>query len=378
MLIVADENIPYAKDVFSQLGEVRCLGGRAMQNAELLEADALMVRSVTRVNQELLEDTKVKFVATATIGIDHIDRNYLNSRGIGFASAAGCNATSVAEYIITALSLLSKRGIDTSPPKVMGIIGVGNVGSRLETRARILGYDILLCDPPRARREGADKFVELDELLARADIISVHVPLERGGEDPTHHLINESFIAKSKRGVVLLNSSRGAVGDTKALKNALADKHLGALVLDVWENEPKIDIELARGVNIATPHIAGYSFDGKVAGTRMIFEATVNHFGLAHTWPSELPPDDGLYLEVLDTHTRDDIILNTYDIARDDRALRTSLDTTEPAKSFDLLRKEYPRRREFSNWQLKGNLSSEMNGTLRQLGYNVSVNQIGS
>ncbi|MBW7997651.1 MAG: 4-phosphoerythronate dehydrogenase PdxB [Candidatus Glassbacteria bacterium] len=358
MRIIADENMPFAAEAFSNLGEVNLAPGRLM-NAELLRTvDCLAVRSVTRVDSSLLSGSAVKFVGTATIGTDHVDTEYLGREGIKFASAPGCNAISVAEYVIAALFELAGRKGFTLAGKVLGIVGVGNVGSRLESRARALGLEVVLNDPPLADQTGDSKYRPLDELLERSDIVTVHVPLEKAGKYPTYHLVNQSLLASLGPGAVLLNTSRGAVADSFALLAAIGSGKLGAVVLDVWEGEPEIPLDLLRKVDLATPHIAGYSFDGKARGTRMIYEAACRHFGVEPVWTPEglLPAPENPLIEL--TGRMDDAqdllakaVLESYDIAADDRNLRGIFDLPKDAraKHFDRLRRSYPVRREFAS-----------------------------
>lgn len=355
---VVDENMPFGSDAFGTIGQVLTAGGRAIDRQMLGDVDALLVRSVTRVNRELLEGTAVRFVGTATIGFDHIDLPYLDERNIGFSSAPGSNAESVAEYILSSLLVLADRhGFDLSD-KTLGVIGVGNVGSRVVRIARAAGMHVLQNDPPRQQAEGGADFVELDALLSESDIVTIHVPLTREGGHPTHHLVDETFLARLNPAAILINSSRGAVADNMLLIDALANKRLAGGVLDVWEGEPELHGELLELVEIGTPHIAGYSYDGKVNGTRMIYEAACTHFGLMATWdaaaamPASNVPEVRLTLA---GHTRQQVLSEAlwavYDIRRDDAALRATLDASasERPALFDALRKKYPVRREIAH-----------------------------
>jgi erythronate-4-phosphate dehydrogenase len=355
MLIVADENIPFVREAFSSLGEVRTMPGRAMTAELVRDATLLLVRSVTDVGPRLLEGTRVAFVGTATIGYDHVDLGYLSGRGTGFAAAPGCNATSVAEYVATALLVLESRGRLDLGKSTLGVVGVGNVGSRVARIAHGLGLRTLLNDPPRARAEGAAEFVDLCTVCAEADAITFHVPLCRDGPDPTWHLINEALLGCLRPAVVVLNTSRGGVHDTLALKAAKRTGKLGGLVLDVFEDEPAIDPELATLADLATPHIAGYSYDGKVAGTRMILQAACQHFGQKARWPDGVPPAEDLVFQ-LDSPEPLRAVLAAYDIEADDTRLRQTVRTGSRevrGREFDRLRKEYPRRREFGQWRVR-------------------------
>ncbi|MBM3335143.1 4-phosphoerythronate dehydrogenase, partial [Candidatus Sumerlaeota bacterium] len=283
MKIVADENIPFAAEAFAQLGDVVTVRGRAIKRDTVRDADALIVRSVTRVNADLLDGTAVRFVATATIGFDHVDVGYLRQRGIGFASAPGSNANSVAEYVVAALLVLARRKGFRLEGKTVGVVGVGNVGSRVVQKAAALGMKVLQNDPPLQRQTGDPLFLPL-EALFDADILTFHVPLTRTGTDATYHMIGDQLLSRLRPGAIVINTSRGAVADTAALLRAAASGRLGGLVLDVFEGEPKINVELVRRADIATAHIAGYSYDGKARGTQMVYRAACEFFGLPAQW----------------------------------------------------------------------------------------------
>lgn len=240
---------------------------------------------------ELLDGTRIRFIATATIGYDHIDTLYCDAHRVTWTNAAGCNSSSVQQYIAAALFHLAQKLRFTLSEKTIGIVGVGNVGGKVEKLCKTLGMRVLLNDPPRARREGLAGFVPLDDIIEQADILTFHVPLNREGEDKTYHLIDEKFLSRLKRNQILINSSRGGILDTKALKPILKEKKLAACVLDVWEHEPDIDLELLDLVDIGTPHIAGYSADGKANGTSMSVQALSRFFGLGlDTWYPERVP----------------------------------------------------------------------------------------
>ena len=226
------------------------------------DADALIVRTRTRCDSKLLEGSKVRFIATATIGYDHIDTQWCESHGIRWTNAPGCNSWSVQQYIGSLLVIMSRSLGFRFRDKTIGIVGVGNVGSKVARLAALLGFRVLLCDPPRARREGLGQFITLDEIIERSDIITLHVPLIHDGEDATFHMFDRSRLATMNPGQILINSSRGEVVDGEALKNALVQKKILAASLDVWENEPHIDTELLSLLFTGTPHIAGYSVDG--------------------------------------------------------------------------------------------------------------------
>ena len=377
--IVADENIPYVREAFGSLGRVDLVAGRAVTAALLKEADLLLVRSVTRVNEHLLAGSSVKFVATATIGTDHVDEGFLARHGITFASAAGSNSNSVSEYITAALLVLARRKGFTLAGKTIGVVGVGNVGSKVACKCRQLGLAVLKNDPPLRAQTGSDEYRELPELLEACDVLTVHVPLTTGGRWPTHHMVNESLLARLKPGAFLFNSSRGAVVDEAAMKQALKAGRLAGAVLDVWEHEPNLDAELLKLAELGTPHIAGYSFDGKVNGTEMIYHAACKFLGVTPTWvPKAVLPAPVVPLVSL-TGSGDfeadllSVIRRVYDIESDDARLRELLGMAGPErpKHFDLLRKHYQVRREFFNIriELTGRCDPRTESVLAGLGF---------
>jgi len=357
MKIVADENMPFAAECFGSVGRVRTIAGRAITAEVVRQADILAVRSITKVDEALLAGSRVKFVGTATIGVDHVDLAYLERAGIGFASAPGSNANSVAEYVVAAmLEVGRKRGIRLEGASI-GIVGVGNVGSRVAAKARALGMEVVLNDPPLERATGDGNYRPLEEALG-CDFVTLHTPLTREGPDATWHLADEGFFGRIRRGAVFINTSRGAVHDTPALKEAMASGRLGGVVLDVWEGEPVIDMDLLRKVDISTPHIAGYSYDGKVAGTAMIHEAACRHFGIEPTVRiADLLPAPPVPRVEVDTAGGDEqeaarrTVQAVYVINRDDFNTReiAAVPPGERGAFFDGLRKNYPVRREFHN-----------------------------
>ena len=358
MKIIADENIPFVKNCFSSAGEIITIHGRQITAEILKDADALLVRSITKVNKELLEGTNVKFVATATIGFEHIDIDYLAKKNIGFASAPGSNANSVAEYIVSALlNLADKYNFDISK-KSIGIVGVGNVGSRVERKTKAMGMKVVLNDPPLKRKTGGEKYRPIEEIF-HCDIVTLHTPLTKEGIDKTHHLADENFFASLKQGAIFFNTCRGGVHDTEALKNAITFKKISACVLDVWEKEPNIDVELLDMVDFGTPHIAGYSYDGKVIGMIMIYQAFCKHFGIEpkYTEKDFLPPPkiSEIFIENNEKNPLLFAVNSLYDIRKDDADMRKL--KIEPADKrgayFDGLRKNYPVRREFQNTVVK-------------------------
>jgi erythronate-4-phosphate dehydrogenase len=381
MKIVADENIPCVEKAFSTLGEVALLPGRGLRPADVRDADVLLVRSVTRVDHDLLEGSRVRFVGSATIGYDHVDREYLGRRGIGFATAPGSNATSAAEYVVSALLVLQERHAFDLASMTVGIVGCGNVGSRVRDRLTALGMSCLVNDPPLQRAGGQDGFVELEAVL-QADIVSLHVPLTRGGRYPTFHLADGSFLRRLKPGAILLNTARGAVVDNLALAALLRKRDDLCVVLDVWEGEPAINTVLLEAAVLGTPHIAGYSLDGKFRGTEMIYRAACEYFGQTPQWcalddlpaaplPAPAPAEGGGTMAGI-RHA----VLAAYDVRRDDRRLREilKLPADERPAWFDRLRRDYPVRREFAECGIDtAGMDRSSVAILRELGFRASM-----
>jgi erythronate-4-phosphate dehydrogenase len=359
MKIIADENIPFVKKCFSSIGEVEVFPGRQITPDVVSDAECLLVRSITRVDSDLLSGSKVRFVGTTTIGFDHIDTENLARNNVGFASAPGSNANSAAEYVIAGLLEIGRRYKIKLEGKSIGIVGVGNVGSKVARKCAALGMKVLLNDPPLKRQSGDAKYLPLEELYD-CDFITFHTPLTFKGIDKTFHLASEEFFKSLKAGCVFINTSRGGVVDTKALKASIRSGQLETTVLDVWENEPNIDTELLEMVDIGTPHIAGYSLDGKIAGMIMIYKATCKFFGFRVKFDVEdfLPKPAVPQLKINPKSGSEEDVLRgavekIYRISEDDKELRKILDVpAEKGKFFDDLRKNYPVRREFQNTQV--------------------------
>ena len=366
--------------MFSTLGEVTLLDTVQIQSATVRNADVLVIRSETKVNPALLEGSPVRFVGTATIGTDHIDLEYLAARGIGFASAPGCNANSVAEYITAALLTLSHRLSFELAGKSLGIVGVGNIGSKVVRVGQALGMTVLQNDPPLARETGDPRFLPLEALMD-ADIITLHVPLSRTGPDATYHFFDTARIGTMKTGSILINASRGAVVETGVIRNALVGKHLRAAVLDVWEKEPAINTDLLSLVTIGTAHVAGYSLDGKVNAVRMVYHALCEHLNMRPTWSGwhklpapavpkiSLPAEAGASEEIVRK-----TVAQSYDIELDDKLLRDMLAQPEDRRAsyFMKLRTGYRTRREFFATTVDvAPGPQEVGNTLRALGFNV-------
>ena len=357
MKIISDANIPFVAECFSSIGEVKVVGGREITPGIVSDADVLLVRSITPVGADLLTGSKVRFVATATIGFDHIDVDFLRQNNIGFASAPGSNANSAAEYVIAGLLEIGRKYEIDLEEKSIGVIGVGNVGSRVAKKCAALGMQIYLNDPPLQRKTGEAKYLPLDELFD-CDFITLHTPLTFEGVDKTYHLADEKFFKSLKERCVFVNASRGGVVDSEALKRAIRSGRLRAVVLDVWENEPNIDIELLEMVDICTPHIAGYSLDGKITGMIMIYKAVCEYFGLGARFDIEdfLPEPAVRRLRIeTSTDNEQDALANAvqkiYDVREDDVRLRRICEKAVEKRGefFDGLRKNYPIRREFQN-----------------------------
>lgn len=373
MKIVADDKIPFLKGVLEPYADIVYLPGKSISRADLIDADALLVRTRTKCDESLLKGTNVKFIGTATIGYDHIDAEYCMRNKIIWTNSPGCNSASVYQYITSALlKLQNDRGFNLKE-KTIGVIGVGNVGSKVAKLAKAIGMKILLNDPPRARKEGQSGFVSIDTILSESDIITLHVPLNISGQDTTYHLINDSVISRLRRKAWLINSSRGEIADSSVLKSALKSGLISGAVIDVWENEPDIDIELLNEVYIATPHIAGYSTDGKANGTSMVVNSLSRYFKLPLTdwYPVNVPHPEDPVIEIDCTGKNDEEILreavmHSYDISVDDINLRNS------HSDFERQRGEYRLRREFTAYsvRLTGG-SSGAKRTLSEIGFRI-------
>lgn len=360
MLIVADENIPLLDAFFQGFGEIRRYPGRSLDAASVREADILLVRSVTKLDRHLLEGSRVQFVGTCTIGTDHLDLDYFDQVGIRWSSAPGCNARGVVDYVLGSLLTLADLEGASLPERVYGVVGAGQVGGRLVSVLRALGWKVMVCDPLRQAAEGGD-YVELDTLLQACDVISLHTPLERGGQYPTWHLLGPAELAKLRPGAWLINASRGAVVDNGALRALLQQRDDLHAVLDVWEGEPQVDLQLADLCTVATPHIAGYSLDGRQRGTAQIYRALCQHLGvneviqLADLLPRPPVAQIELDAEVDLQWALAMLCRAVYDPRRDDADFRRSLseDVQHQRAAFDALRKHYPPRREIEGLSVR-------------------------
>lgn len=360
MLIVADENIPLLDAFFAGFGEIRRVSGRSIDRATVEQADVLLVRSVTNVNRALLVGSKVRFVGTCTIGTDHLDLEYFNEAGITWSSAPGCNARGVVDYVLGSLMTLAEiEGVDLTQ-RTYGVVGAGEVGGRLINVLKGLGWNVKVCDPPRQAAEGGD-YVSLEQIIGQCDVISLHTPLTRSGNSATWHLFDQQRLQQLKPGAWLINAARGPVVDNAALREVLLEREDLQAVLDVWEAEPEVDVALAELCVLATPHIAGYSLDGKQRGTAQIYQAYCEFIDQ----PASIQLNDLLpapWLSQVTLHTDSDpawalamLCRGVYDPRRDDADFRRSLvgNVAEQRAAFDVLRKQYPVRREIEGLKVR-------------------------
>ncbi|WP_409590939.1 4-phosphoerythronate dehydrogenase [Vibrio jasicida] len=377
MKIIVDENMPYAEELFSQLGEVILKPGRTLTADDLVDVDALMIRSVTRVNAELISKAnKLKFVGTATAGMDHVDQALLKEKGIFFTAAPGCNKVGVAEYAFSVMMVLSQQQGFSVFDKTVGIIGAGQVGSYLEKCLKGMGINVLINDPFKQEEGDSRSFTPLAELIERSDVITLHTPITKDGLHPTHHLIDDKVLNGLRCDQILINAARGPVVDNQALKQRLMKNDGFTAALDVFEFEPEVDMELLPLLAFATPHVAGYGLEGKARGTTMIFNSYcefLNNELRAHA--SDLLPTAPVPTMVLDRAwdeaTLHNITQLIYDVRKDDALFRREI--SKPG-SFDLMRKKYWDRREYSAVTLVGNETCNL-APLAELGFQVEVSQ---
>ncbi|MBR2871899.1 MAG: 4-phosphoerythronate dehydrogenase [Lentisphaeria bacterium] len=360
MKIVADNKIPFLKGVFEPFAEVVYLPGKNIDREAVKECDALITRTRTQCTKELLAGSRIKHIATATIGFDHIAVPEVEALGITWNNAPGCNANSVGQYMTAAL-----LSLDTDlENKTLGVIGVGHVGTIVARYAEALGMKVLRNDPPRADA-GEKGFVSLEEVLESSDMVTLHVPLEYTGKYPTFHMADETFFSRLRKGAVFFNASRGEAVETEALKKALQSGRVSRSIIDVWENEPDIDLELMQQSFISTMHIAGYSTDGKVNGTTASVRAVARALGIKELeqWtPSEIPAP--LEAQEIPFVSLKDSVLHTYSPLSDSARLRNA------PENFEELRGSYPRRREFQAFKVV-NAPEKERKILAQLGFQV-------
>jgi erythronate-4-phosphate dehydrogenase len=374
MNIYYDENMPFAAKLFEPLGKVQSFAGRECHATLIEDADILLVRSITQVNEALLANAKnLKFVGTATIGMEHIDRDYLAKRQVKFASAPGCNAISVAEYVLSAIKVIELQYGICLQDKTVGIVGAGNTGSRLAEKLTALGVSYVMCDPPLQNKGDCRQFVSYEQLLSQADIICFHVPLVTDGQYPTKHLFGQRELAIIKPDAVIISACRGDVLDNNMLLKAKQHGNSNPLVLDVWEGEPNVLHQLVPYVDIATAHIAGYSYEGKARGTYMLYQAVCEYLDIATSqrWDELLPKAELNNLSIdcttkaeVDFDKVGEVIHKVYDVRRDDAIFRQNIATY----GFDWIRKNYPQRREFSSLSVQCVEQSTLS-TLINLGF---------
>lgn len=367
MKLIADDSIPFLKGIPERFAEVVYLPTRAFVHEQVKDADVLIVRSPNKCDRALLEGSRVKFIASATIGYDHIDIDYCRENGIKWVNSPGCNASSVAQYILSGLIELSHKEGFSLHDKTYGIVGVGNVGRQVERVYQAYGLSYLKCDPPRAEQEGSEGFVSLREIAESCDIISFHVPLERKGAHPTYHLADEDFFRSLKKKPYYINVARGSVHDTPALLRAKQEGLIRGMIIDCWENEPEISLELLAKASIATPHIAGFSADGKANGTRMCLEAIVKEYGIDLPDLSALvqaPPPGTATIDLnrFSGNRVEAAILSTYTPLSVERLLRD-----DPSR-FEYYRKHYDNPREYPAYTVV-NACPEERVLLEKLGF---------
>jgi erythronate-4-phosphate dehydrogenase len=371
--IIADQDIPFLKGVFEPYAEVEYYRGNDITNKVVKNADALIIRTRTKCNRDLLQESAVKFISSATIGFDHIDTDYCEKNRIKWTNAPGCNSSSVQQYVAAALIYISKKFNFSLKERTIGIVGVGHVGTKIVKLAEYFGMTVLLNDPPRVREEGLCGFISLEGILRDCDIISFHVPLNMTGEDKTYHMIDENLLEKVNPGTFIINTSRGEVADTDSLRRALRSGTVAGAIIDVWENEPDIDVDLLELVDIGTPHIAGYSADGKANGTSMSVQALSRYFSLGiDNWePASIPVPENTVIDIKNRYASgEDIIaeaiINTYNISEDVLRLRQSPGT------FEKQRADYPLRREFNSYSVKlERKNRDTERILRRMGFRV-------
>lgn len=340
MKIVADKHIPFLEGVFEPYAEVVYIDGRSITHEDLIDADAMIIRTRTKCNADLLDGTGVRIIATATIGTDHIDLPYCADKGIEVHNAEGCNAGGVMQYVFSSLYGVAARKAIKLDGFNFGIVGVGNVGRKVEAMARYLGFNVLRCDPPRAEAEGEEGFCSLDYLLANSQIVTMHVPLN----ETTRGMVDEEFFLKMQLGTIFINAARGEIMDEKALKEAYPK--LGAAIIDTWNNEPDVDEELIDMVDVATPHIAGYSYQGKQNGTAMSVQAVARFFGIEELYgyypEADIPDHEPVLLDLKGKKQGEiaAVFQYNYPIFTDDFRFRM-----EP-HNFEKMRSNYQYRRE--------------------------------
>ncbi len=369
MKILADAHIPYLKGVAEQFGDVTYLPGDQFTKESVKENDVLIVRTVTHFDEKILNDSNVKLICSATIGYDHIDTDYCDSHNITWRTAPGCNARSVEQYVTSSLMRMADKRNFMLKDKTIGIVGVGNVGKEVARACELLGMRILLNDPPRQEIENSDAFVDIATIQKEADIITFHTPLTKEGKHATYHLADSAFFQNLIKSPIIINSSRGAVVNNLTLKRALRNDNVSGAIIDTWENEPNIDRELVELVDIATPHIAGYSADGKWNATKMCLH-TINDIFKLERKSIELVPilePENNVIDVSLYSVKDQLaqaILKTYDPKKDSQLLK------ESPGEFYYFRSHYPLRREYRAYTIV-NLNNENIALAKEFGFNI-------
>lgn len=375
MIIAIDCALPFWKESFESLGEVRPFSGKDLKPEDIRDADALIVRTVTQVNASLLEGSSVRFVGAASAGMDHVDREYLEKKGIHFTWAAGCNADAVSEYILAALHLVASRRNWNLQEKSLAVIGVGNVGSRVARKARNLGMKVFLCDPPLKDLTGDPQYESIENVL-KADILTFHVPLATTGPYPTYHMLNRDLLSRLSPEQYLINSSRGDVFDSQELKSYLRKGKILGTVLDVWEGEPFIDYSLLELADIGTPHVAGTTLDGKIKAVEMMRDA------LCRFWGYPIPENnESFYPKAQRVHPAHEterqnamasVLHQVYNIEKDDADLRAlaGIPAKQSAEGFEQLRTKHLLRPEFPHYLVGLNEhQKDLAGTFAGIGF---------
>ncbi len=379
MKIICAETVLLGHEALSHAGETVMIPDREITRNDLLDADALIVRSKSKITRELLHGTPVKFVGTATAGTDHIDDAWLESNGLYWCGSPGCNANSVSEYLTAALlTLRSRHGFDLEG-KTIGVIGCGNVGIRVIEKCEALGMNVLRNDPPLAARSTDPDFLPLETVLAESDIVTLHVPLVKDGPWPTDRMADYRFFEQLKPGAIFINAARGSACDYDALLDAKAGGAVSRMVIDVWNPEPAFRTDVLNGAGLASPHIAGHSYEGKLNGTIACYHELCNFFEIPKTWDiaASLPTPEVPVVEV-DCAGRDDeevlheIIRQIYNIETDDHLIREAAvpDEIDRARTFDALRKNYRIRREFKNTKVVAqNARDSLHRKIKAMGF---------
>ncbi len=370
MKIIADKNIPFLKGVAEQFGDVTYLSGADFTKENIKDADTLIVRTVTRFDENNLKDSQIRLICTATIGYDHIDTDYCNRHGIAWRNAPGCNSGSVQQYVASALVTIAKRKGFSLKGKIIGIVGVGNVGAKVATICELLGMKVLKNDPPRQDAERSDEFTDLETIKKEADIITFHTPLSRNGEYSTYHMGDANFFNTLGKKPIIINSARGGIIETSAIKEAIENGKVSGAIIDCWEQEPNIDLEYLRMVDIATPHIAGYSADGKANATRMSLQSIANFWTLPKDPIKNItaPEVDNPFInydELCPDNKIEEILLRTYNPFDDFNRLLSN------PEEFSNLRGNYPLRREYPAYTVKGSISENDADVLSKMGFNI-------